>query len=340
MNIRFFPLRKHRNTKPARCLFFWLALGCFTAIPALSLAQQQTGGVQRVGILSPFNSKADSFRDAIQKRLRELGYVEGSGIILEYRSSQGSADNLPRLAAELVNLKVDVIVTTTAGGVQAAKLATTTIPIVMAGVDDAVGQGLVSNLAKPEANVTGSSWLNTELSAKRVELLKQMLPKMSNFVFLREAAGGASSLMATSAAARTLGLRFLAWEIRSPSELDGVFAAFAQQRIGALMVAQGPMIISQEQRIIEMARKQRLPTIFSWRQAVESGGLMSYGPKPVELYRRAADYVDRILKGTTPDKLPVEQPTSFELVINSKTAQALGIKIPQTLLVMADELIR
>jgi putative ABC transport system substrate-binding protein len=340
MNIRFFPLRKYRNAKPARRLILRLALGFFTVIPALSLAQQQAGGIQRVGILSPFSSKTDSFRDAIQKRLRELGYVEGGSFIIEYRSAEGNADNLPRLASDLVKLKVDIIVTTTAGGVQAAKLATASIPIVMAGVDDAVGQGFVSNLAKPGGNITGSSWLNTELSAKRVELLKQMLPRMSNFVFLREAAGGASSLIATSAAARTLGLRFLAWEIRSPSELDGVFAAFSQQRIGALMVAQGPMIIGQEQRIIEMARKQRLPTIFSWRQAVESGGLMSYGPKPLELYRRAADYVDRILRGATPDKLPVEQPTSFELVINSKTAKALGISIPQTLLVMADELIR
>ncbi len=296
--------------------------------------------MQRIGILSPFTSTADAFRDTLQQRLQELGYRAGRNIVVEYRASEGMADRLPQLAVELVGLKVAAIVTTTAPGVQAAKQATTTIPIIMAGVDDAVDQGFVSSLARPGGNITGTSWLNTELSAKRVELLKQTLPKISRVAFLREAVGAASSLRAIEAAARTLGIRLLVMELRAPSEVDGVFAALVHERVGALMVAHSPMITGQESHIIGLAMKHRLPTIFSFREAVDAGGLMSYGPKPADLYRRAADYADRILKGTRPGNLPVEQPTSFELVINLKTATVLGVKIPQSILISADDVIR
>jgi putative ABC transport system substrate-binding protein len=317
-----------------------IALGASTLAPHLSFAQHAPRKVPRIGILSPFNSSSDTFRDAVQQRLQELGYTEGRSIVIEYRASDDMADRLPRLAADLVKLKVDAIVTTTAAGVQAAKQATATIPIIMAGVDDAVDQGFVASLAKPGGNITGTSWLNTELSAKRVGLLKQMLPKISRVALLREAVGAASSLQATEAAARTLGLRLVVMEIRAPSEIDGVFSALAQERVGALMIAQGPMLAGQERHVIELATKQRLPTIFSFRKAVEAGGLMSYGPKPIDLYRRGADYVNRILKGARPDALPVEQPTHFELVINLKTARALGVDVPHAILLSADEVIR
>lgn len=317
-----------------------IALGASALTPLLSFAQQPPPKAPRIGILSPFRSSSDAFRDAVQQRLQELGYTEGRNIVIEYRASDDMADRLPQLAADLVNLKVDAIVTTTAAGVQAARQATATIPIIMAGVDDAVDQGFVTSLAKPGGNITGTSWLNTELSAKRVELLKQMLPKISRVALLREAVGAASSLQATEAAARTLGLRLVVMEIRAPSEIDGVFAALGQEHVEALMIAQGPMLAGRERHVIELAMKQLLPTIFSVRKAVEAGGLMSYGPKAIDLYRRGADFVDRILKGARPGALPVEQPTNFELVINLKTAGALGIAIPQAILLSADDVIR
>jgi putative ABC transport system substrate-binding protein len=294
----------------------------------------------RIGVLSPFNSSVDALRDAFQQRLQELGYSTGRNITVEYRASEALADRLPQLALDLVKMKVDAIVTTTASGAQAAKQATATIPIIIAGVDDAVDQGFVTSLARPAGNITGISWLNTELSAKRIELLKQTLTKTSRVAFLREAVGAASSLRAIEAAARTLGIRLVVMELRAPNEIDSVFSALAHERVDALMVAQSPMITSQESHIVELARKHRMATIFSFRKAVEAGGLMSYGPKPADLYRRAADYTDRILKGAKPSELPVEQPTSFELVINLKTANALGMKIPQAILLSADDVIR
>jgi putative ABC transport system substrate-binding protein len=319
---------------------FLTALGAFTLAPVLLRAEQLSANPPRIGLLSPFNASSDAFRDAVRQRLLELGYTEGRNIVIEYRAANDLADRLQQLAVELVSLKVDVIVTTTAAGVQAAKQVTTTIPIIMAGVDDAVGQGFVTNLARPGGNITGTSWLNTELSAKRAELLKQTLPTISRVGFLREAVGAASSLHATEAAARTLGMHLVVMEIRTPNEIDGVFATLAQERVGALMVAQGPMLTDQERHVIELAREHLLPTIFSFRKAVEAGGLMSYGPKPIDLYRRGADYVDRILKGDRPGALPVEQPTTFELVINLKTANALGISVPRAILLSADEVIR
>ena len=294
----------------------------------------------RVGVLSPFHGSADAFRDAFQQRLQELGYSTGRNITVEYRASGGMADRLPQLALDLVKSKVDAIVTTTASGAQAAKQATATIPIIIAGVDDAVDQGFVKSLAQPGGNITGITWLNTELSAKRMELLKQTLINPSRIAFLREAVGAASSLRAIEATARTLGMRLVVMELRAPKEIDNVFSALAHERVDALMVGESPMIIGQESHVVELARKHRLATIFSFRKAVEAGGLMSYGPKHADVYRRAADYTDRILKGAKPSELPVEQPINFELVINLKTANALGMKIPQAILLRADDIIR
>ena len=251
---------------------------------------QPARALPRIGVLSPFNSSADAFRDAFQQRLKELGYVAGRNIQLEYRAAEGVADQLPQLAIDLVKLKVNAIVTTTAAGAQAGKQATATIPIIIAGVDDAVEQGFVSSLARPEGNITGVSWLNTALSAKRVELLKHTLPATSRIAYLREAVGAATSLRATEEAARTLGMRLLVIEIRAPDEINGALSALVQERVGALIVAQGPILNGHEPRVVALATKHRLPTIFAYRKAVEAGGLMSYGPNLVELYRRAADY--------------------------------------------------
>ena len=294
----------------------------------------------RIGVLSPFHGSSDAFRDAFQQRLRELGYSAGRNITVEYRAAENMADRLPGLAQELVGLKVDAIVTTSAPGAQAAKQATATVPIVIAGVDDAVEQGFVSSLGRPGGNITGITWLDTQLGAKRLELLKQMLPKTSRVALLREAVGGGSSLRALEAAARTLGIRLVVMELRYTHEIDGVFAALAGERVGALMVAQTPMIAREERYVVQLAAKHRLPTIFAFREAVEAGGLASYGPRPVDLYRRAADFAHRIINGAKPGEMPVEQPTNFELVINLRTAAELGIEIPKALLVSADDLIR
>ena len=294
----------------------------------------------RIGVLSPFHGSSDAFRDAFQQRLRELGYSAGRNIALEYRAAENMADQLPGLAKELVGLKVDAIVTTSAPGAQAAKQATATIPIVIAGVDDAVEQGFVSSLGRPGGNITGITWLDTQLGAKRLELLKQILPKTSRVALLREAVGGGSSLRALEAAARTLGIRLVVMELRATHEIDGVFAALAGERVGALMVAQTPMIAREERYVVQLAAKHRLPTIFAFRGAVEAGGLASYRPRPVDLYRRAADFAHRIINGAKPGEMPVEQPTNFELVINLRTAAELGIEIPKALLVSADDLIR
>jgi len=316
------------------------ASAAWAALQAAPLFAQPAKTLPRIGILSPFSSSADAFRAAFQQRLQELGLRAGNNVQLDYRSAEGMSDRLPQLALEFVGLKTDAIVTTSAPGAQAAKQATSTIPIIVAGVDDAVEQGLVLSLARPGGNVTGISWLNTELSAKRVELVKNALPIASRIAYLREAVGAAASLRATESAARTLGLRMLAMEIRAANEIEGVLGALAQERVDALIVAQGPILAAEGPRIISLAAKHRLPTVFAHRAAAEAGGMMSYGPKLVELYRRAADYTQRILKGAKPGELPVEQPTSFELVINLKTADTLGLKIPRPVLLGADEVIR
>ena len=311
-----------------------LALGILTT--PLTAEAQRTSKLPRVGVLSPFMSASDPFLGAFRQGLRELGYVEGQNVILEYRSAEGTGDRLPGLAAELTRLRVDVIVTTTSLGAQAAKQATTTTPIVLGGVDDAVEQGFVASLARPGGNVTGASWLNTELSAKRLEFLKEALPKVTHVAVLREAVGGAASLRATEGAARSLGVRLRVIELRDPNELLSAFAAIINERVGALMLLQDPMLVSQQRQILELAAKHRLPAIFSDGALVEAGGLMSYGPKLADFHRRAAVFVDKILKGARPGDLPVEQPTQFELRVNLRTAKALHLSLPQSILVRAD----
>jgi putative ABC transport system substrate-binding protein len=240
----------------------------------LAAEAQRVSKLPRVGVLSPFTSASDSFLEAFRQGLRDLGYVEGQNVLFEYRSAEGTADRLPGLAAQLTRLRVDVIVTTTSPGAQAAKQATTTIPIVLGGADDAVEQGFVVSLARPGGNVTGVSWLSTELSAKRLELLKEALPKVTNVAVLREAVGGAASLRATEAAAHSLGVRLHVIELRDSTELPSAFAAMIHEHVGALMLLQGPMLTSQQRQVLDLAAKNRLPAIFSDGALVEAGGLM------------------------------------------------------------------
>jgi putative ABC transport system substrate-binding protein len=312
-----------------------LTLGMLTSLPAADT--RQLGSMRQVGVLSP---SADFFLNPFRQGLRELNYVEGRNISLEYRSAEGRANRLFDLAAELVRLKVDVMVAITSLGVRAAKQATITIPIVMAGVDDAVEQGFVASLARPGGNITGTSWLNPELSGKRLELLKETFPKVSRVAVLREAVGGASSLRATIEAARVLGVHLQILELRDPNELDSAFAAMTRERAGALDVLPGLMITGYIRQIVDLAAKARLPVIFPNGQFVESGGLMSYGPSEPDLYRRAATYVDKILKGAKPADLPVEQPTKFELIINLKAAKQIDVTIPPNVLARADRVIK
>jgi putative ABC transport system substrate-binding protein len=288
-------------------------------------------------VLSP---SADPFLNVFRQGLRELNHVDGRNIVLEYRSAEGSVDRLFELAVDLVRMKVDVIVTITSPAVRAAKQATSTIPIVMGGADDAVEQGFVASLASPGGNITGTSWLNPELSGKRLELLNEAFPKATRIAVLREAVGSGSSLRATMDAARVLGVHLQILELRAANELGSAFAAMTHERAGALDVLPGPMITAYMRPIVDLAGNARLPGIFPDMQFVEAGGLMSYGPSLADLYRRAATYVDKILKGAKPAELPVERPTKFELAINLKRAKQIGVTIPQSVLYRADTVIK
>ena len=279
---------------------------------------------------------------AFRQRLRELGYVDGQNIAFEVRSAEGRAERLPDLAADLVRLKVDVIV---AGGTPAplaAKRATTAIPIVMASAGDPVGSGLVASLARPGGNVTGLSLLVPELGGKRLQLLKEVVPGVSRVAVLWNAANPYPVLVwrQTEAAARALGVHLQSLDVRGPDDLEGAFAAATRGRAGALITVEDPLTFGQRKRIVDFAARARLPAMYGFREFVDAGGLMSYAASLADLSRRAATYVDKILKGAKPADLPVEQPTKFELVINLKTAKALGLTIPPSVLIRADQVIQ
>jgi putative tryptophan/tyrosine transport system substrate-binding protein len=293
----------------------------------------------RVGILSPYQASGSSFQDDVERGLTDLGFIDGTTIGYEARFADGHTDRLPALAADLVQRKVDVIVTTTAPAVRAAMQATTTIPIVMAGVDDAVEQGFVASLAKPGGNVTGTSWLNVELSEKRLDLLKQAVPGLSRIAVLREAVGAGTTAHAIMTAAQRLGLLIYILEVRAPNELDDAFSEMNRIGVGGLSVIESPMITAEGSRIASLALRQRIPAIFTDRRFLEAGGLMSYGPSLPKTYRQAATYVDRIIKGANPAQLPVEQPTLFTLVVSQRSATLLGLSLPEAILVRADEII-
>jgi putative ABC transport system substrate-binding protein len=279
--------------------------------------------------------------EAFRQGLRELGYVEGQNIAIESRWTEGKDDRLPALAADLVRSKVDVIVAETGAATRAAQQATRTIPIVMSLVNDPVGSGLVASLARPGGNVTGLTIMSPDLVGKQLELLKEVVPKVSRVALLRHPDNPASAaqLREAEAAAQALGVRLQTLEARSPQEIDGAFAAMTRERAGALLVIPDTLFWSQRRQIVDLAVKRRLPSIRIGEAYAEAGGLMSYGPSYRDLERRAATFVDKILKGANPADLPVAQPTKFELVINLKTAKAIGLTIPQPLLQRADQII-
>jgi putative tryptophan/tyrosine transport system substrate-binding protein len=307
---------------------------------------QQPKKVPRIGYLSPSDPGSESTRsEAIRRALRELGYIEGQNIAIEYRYAEGKVDRLPALAAELVRLKVDLIVVS--GGdlmIRAAMNATKTIPIVMMGVGgDPVVAGLVDSLARPGGNVTGVTNLTTELGGKRLELFKEAVPKLARVAVLYDPANPAVVVEVKEVlpvAARALRLTLQPWEARSADEFERVFAALNKQRPDGLYVPASPAISANEKRIADFALESRLPSMHQRRSAVDAGGLMYYGADEAESYRRVAYFVDRILKGAKPGDLPVEQPTKFELVINLNTAKQIGLTIPPEVLVRANRLIK
>ena len=304
---------------------------------------QPTGKVHRIGYLSGSSATAVlRFVEGFRQGLRDLGWVEGQNIVIDYRFAEGRFDRLPDLAAELVRLKVEVIVAGPTPPAVAAKNATGTIPIVMYAVGDPVGQGLVASLARPGGNVTGLSFtVGSETFGKGLELLKETVPEVRRLAVLSNPANASHALAIENVkvAARSLGVQLQLLEARGPEEFEGAFAAMAKERVAALLVPTDPVFFLHRARLAELAAKNRLPSVHSLREYVEAGGLMSYGPSLLDLLRRAATFVDKILKGAKPADLPVEQPTKFELVINLKTAKALGLTIPQSLLLRTDQVI-
>ena len=301
---------------------------------------QQAGKVPRIGYLG--GSVNDKNREAFQQGLRERGYVEGKNIVIEYRWVEGRTEEIPDLVAELVRLKVDVIVTGVTLAAQAARKLTTKVPIVIVGTGDPVGTGLVASLARPGGNITGLSSLAPELSGKRVELLKESFPKVSRVgVFWNPASpSNALSWKETEAAARPAALRLQSLEVKSTKDFEGAFAAAVKGRVDALITIRDNVTNTGRPQIVAFAAKHRLPGIYPSVDYVEDGGLMSYAPDFRVMYRRAAIYVDKILKGTKPEDLPVEQPMKFEFVVNLKTAKQIGLTIPPNVLVRADRVIR
>ena len=317
-----------------------VALGVL--VPPLAADAQQPAKAPRIGLLSEF-SPADSalWYEAFRQGLRNLGWVEGKNINIDYRYTEGRHDRLPGLAAELVNLRVDIIVTVTTPVALAAKNATRTIPIVMASVGvDPVGAGLVESLARPGGNITGLSQMVPELVGKRLELLREMDPKLSRVAVLWDARDPSATLWKEmQLPARALGVQLHSLEVRSPKDLDRAFEDATRARAGAVVITPSMVSATNLKRIADLAAKSRLPSIYHRREFADSGGLIAYGVDRSDMFRRAATYVDKILKGAKPADLPVEQPTKFELVINLKTAQALGLTIPPSLLLRADQII-
>jgi putative tryptophan/tyrosine transport system substrate-binding protein len=309
----------------------------------LATDAQQPANVPRLGLLSPF-SPADTARwhEAFRQGLRDLGWVEGKNLRIEYRYAEGSSDRLPGLAADLVRLKVDIIVAAVTPDALAAKHATRTIPIVMASPGDPVASGLVESLAQPGGNITGLSQIAPELAGKRLERLNDIVPALSHVAVLWDPQDRGSTLSwhEIQRPARQLGVQLQALEVRSANDLDHAFEEATRARAGALAIMPSPVFVTNLKRLADLAARSRLPSIFHLREFVDAGGLMAYGPDRSDLFRRAATYVDKVLKGAKPADLPVEQPMKFELVINLKTAQALGLTIPPALLFQADEVLR
>jgi putative tryptophan/tyrosine transport system substrate-binding protein len=321
-------------------IFLWL-LATVLLITAPFAEAQQPAKVHRIGFLGlPSATGWAEKISALRAGLRDLGYVEGKNLVIEFRWADGRYERLPDLAAELVRLKVDVIVTHATVGTRAAKKATTTTPIVIAAVGDAVALGLVASLARPGGNVTGSSFYLPELRAKRLELLKESFPRINRVAVLRNLnTGWQVSSDETEFASKSLKLDLKQFGVTAPTEFESTFGTIAKQRVDAVAISEDPMLVSNAKVLVDLAAKQRLPSI-GFLEVAEAGGLMAYAANLVEMHRRAAYFVDRILKGTKPADLPVEQPMKFEFVINLRTAKQIGLTIPPNVLARADRVIR
>jgi putative ABC transport system substrate-binding protein len=313
-----------------------LLVGCVGMAEA-----QQLKKVPRIGFLCAMSGPSPHTEGFLQG-LRERGYTEGQNIKIEYRFTKGKTDPFRELAMELVRLKLDVIVVASAPAIRPTMEATNRIPIVMAQSDDPVRSGFVASLARPGRNVTGLSSMAPELGAKQLELLKEIVPKLSRAAILRNAANSGDPLQSreTEATARAVGVKLQFLEFRGAEDLEHALAAIKKERGGALIVPQDLMFFDYQRRLVDFGASNRLPSVYAWRDFAEAGGLMSYGPSDRDLFRRAATYVDRILKGTKPADLPVEQPTKFEFVINLKAAKQIGLTIPQSVLFRADKVIK
>ena len=327
---------------PRRKLLIALSLSAL-AVPLGSHAQQP-GKVWRVGFLALRHVDfvdADYYYGPFRQGMRELGYIEGRNLAIEWRSAEGRAERLPALVADLVQLKVDVIVTAGSAATSAAQQATSALPIVMATTPDPVGSGFVESLLRPGANITGLSNLSVDINRKHLEIMLSIIPRLSRVAVLINPTNSshAAILKSTQDAARKLDIKVLPAEARTPQEIERAFSAMARERAGAVIIAIDAFFIQQGRQIAQLAAKQRLPSMAGSREYVEAGGLMSYGQNLADNYRRAATYVDKILKGARPGDLPVEQPTTFELFINRKTAKTIGLAIPQELLLRADRVI-
>jgi len=299
---------------------------------------QQPKKVPRIGLLVPGSQSAFSVRiDAFRQGLSELGYVEGRNIVIEYRYAEGKTERFPDLAAELVRLKVDIIVTASTPSVQAAKKVSGTIPIVFTAINDPIGTGLVASFARPGGNVTGTTNLSQELDGKRLELLKETFTKVVRVAYL---CNPNSPISEMQAAAQALGVQLQTLEVRSANDFDPAFEAALKARAQALIISPSPLFITYQKQIVEFAAKNRLPAVYTTGDYVIGGGLMSYAHNNLENWRRAAMFVDKILKGAKPADLPVEQPSKFELVINLKAAKQIGVTIPPNVLVRADKVIK
>jgi putative tryptophan/tyrosine transport system substrate-binding protein len=318
-------------------LCYMLLAICFSAEAQHPAKAPKIGFLTAVSV-SSFAGRTEAFRQG----LRELGYVEGKNIVIEYRYGDGKTDRLNQLADELVHIKVDVIVTGGAPATISAKDATRTIPIVMASDADPVGSGIVTSLARPGGNITGFSTLATEIGGKRLELLKEIVPRLSHVGVFGTSTypGNAQALKEMEVAAGAFGVKLQYRDVLDPKEIDAAFREASKARVGAVLVLASSVLLSQRTRITDLVIKNRVPAIYPNGEYVEDGGLMSYGPNIVDLFRRAATYVDKILKGAKPGDLPVEQPTKFELVINLKTAKQIGLTIPPEVLARSDKVIR
>ena len=314
------------------------------AVSLGTAAAQTAAPVFRIGYLNP-GSADDPIRqrrlEAFRQGLRDVGYVEGQNVVIEARWADGKFDRYPVLATELVRANVDVIVAVSGAAAQAVRQATTTVPIVMSFAADPIASGLVSSLARPGGNITGISLVAADLVDKQLELLTQAVPRASRVAALRnpDNSAGVAELREVVAAAQVLKVQLQTFEARTPQEIDRAFAAIARYRAGAVLILADALFNDQRRRVAALAARQRLPSMFSQPEYVEAGGLMFYGPNPLTLERRSANYVDRILKGAKPADLPVEQPTTFELIINQRTAKAIGLTIPPSLLQRADHII-